>query len=391
MVLEGNIDGEPLVVINNHFKCCGDGVLEINDSGDEETRRLRAVQLLKQYVSDYFADYRVIIVGDMNDEISDEAPNNVFQEFIDDSDNWLFADMTIAQNPNTLWSYPLWPSHIDHILINSHTFADFEAPESQIRVMPVQEVFAGGISEFDDEVSDHLPVVIRLMPQPNQNPFAAARFGGQGTFEAVTWNLDQFGYNDYQTTHAALAIEAINADVVALQEIVNEDGFEELKLALPDYVGYLGTGATSDTNLGFLYRSESLTDVSVTPILQDQGTIFIRTPLLLQANFEGKPISVINVHFKCCGDGTDHQRARYVTLRLRRFPPAQGTGTGGTPHRDRRRATHHGAVRSATARGQDSRGSRRSVRPRPQRRRHPRAHQAARGSAPRRPRLHQYR
>lgn len=303
LVLEGNIDGEPLVVINNHFKCCGDGIIDIHDDSDEETRRLRASQLLKQYVAAHFSDFRVIIVGDLNDEISDEPANNVFQDFIDDSDNWLFADMPIAQDLNALWSYPLWPSHLDHILINGHTFADFEAPESLIQVMPVHDVFEGGISDFDDQVSDHLPVVIRLMPQSNPNPYTPARFGGQGTFEAMTWNLNQFGYDSFQTSQAVLAIEVINADVVALQEIVNDDGFDELLAGLPEYQGYLGTGATADINLAFLYRDDALSNVSITPILEDQSTAFVRAPLMLQATFEGKPISVINVHLKCCGDG----------------------------------------------------------------------------------------
>ena len=38
-VLEINYNGMNLNKFNNHFKCCGDGVLDLGDSSDEENRR----------------------------------------------------------------------------------------------------------------------------------------------------------------------------------------------------------------------------------------------------------------------------------------------------------------------------------------------------------------
>ena len=35
-------------MINNHFKCCGDGELDLNDTSDEEYRRLISNQLLEE-------------------------------------------------------------------------------------------------------------------------------------------------------------------------------------------------------------------------------------------------------------------------------------------------------------------------------------------------------
>ncbi|SVC64913.1 uncharacterized protein METZ01_LOCUS317767, partial [marine metagenome] len=126
MVMDMNFMGENIIIINNHFKCCGDGYLDIDDSGDEETRRYIASNLLKEYVDTNFPNYSVIILGDLNDILTDDSDNNVFQMILDDPENYLFADMDIAQGSSSSWSYPTWPSHIDHILITNELFDELE-------------------------------------------------------------------------------------------------------------------------------------------------------------------------------------------------------------------------------------------------------------------------
>ena len=49
-VLDFDFMGNNYVIINNHFKCCGDGLLNTNDNNDEENRRLQAVTYLKQFI-----------------------------------------------------------------------------------------------------------------------------------------------------------------------------------------------------------------------------------------------------------------------------------------------------------------------------------------------------
>ena len=41
---------------------------------------------------------------------------------LDDFENYLFTDMDIAQGNSNGWSYPSWPSHLDHILITNELF-----------------------------------------------------------------------------------------------------------------------------------------------------------------------------------------------------------------------------------------------------------------------------
>jgi endonuclease/exonuclease/phosphatase family metal-dependent hydrolase len=162
-VLEATWNGAPVVVICNHLKASGNGLLDPDDAWDEETRRRDACLLLEEFVEAQFPAHRVFIVGDLNDQLTDLPPNNVFQNFLDDPAGWRFADLAIAQGPSDGWSYPGWPSHLDHILVTSELFAPLAAPGAVTVVAPLAAAL-GSLSKYDTEVSDHLPVVVRLVP-----------------------------------------------------------------------------------------------------------------------------------------------------------------------------------------------------------------------------------
>ncbi|MGB6035705.1 MAG: endonuclease/exonuclease/phosphatase family protein [Cryomorphaceae bacterium] len=159
MVMELTFMGEyDFVVINNHFKCCGNTVLDPDDFWDEETRRAYASELLKDYMDFHFSEDNLIMLGDLNDLLDDAPQNNVFQEYLDDPANYRFADMEIATGSASQWSYPSWPSHLDHILVSNELFPALEDPESQIATIQIDDFFPGGFNGYDTNVSDHLPV-----------------------------------------------------------------------------------------------------------------------------------------------------------------------------------------------------------------------------------------
>jgi endonuclease/exonuclease/phosphatase family metal-dependent hydrolase len=160
-VLEITWNGEDFVIINNHLKAMGDGVLDTEDEWDEENRRLLAVNLLKDYIDANFTTDNVIVVGDMNDILTDDIENNVFQSIFDDPDNYAFADYEIAIGDNSNWSYPGWPSHIDHILITNELFNSFYAHSSSIETLKIENYLSGGITEYNQNISDHRPVAIK--------------------------------------------------------------------------------------------------------------------------------------------------------------------------------------------------------------------------------------
>ena len=160
MVMDIDFMGQNYLFINNHFKCCGDGNLNLNNDSDEEMRRLNASNLLKQYIDNNLSNKNVIVLGDLNDDIAESSANNVFQTILDDTDNYRFVDMDIASGSSSQWSYPTWPSHLDHILITNELFD--ELGNSDVQTIKLDQYLNGGWNEYDSNISDHRPVFMKL-------------------------------------------------------------------------------------------------------------------------------------------------------------------------------------------------------------------------------------
>jgi predicted extracellular nuclease len=162
LVMNCFFDNQQFYIIDNHLKAGGDGTLDPSNSWDEETRRLEACNLLDEYITQNLPDNNVIVLGDMNDELDDSSANNVFQNLIDNTQEYLFADMQIALGTNNYWSYPSWPSHLDHILITNELFDEFGLSDSSIETILLDEYLDGNWNEYDTNISDHRPVGLNL-------------------------------------------------------------------------------------------------------------------------------------------------------------------------------------------------------------------------------------
>ncbi len=139
--------GIEAILINNHLKCC--------EGADNEQRRRNAADSLHKYINTYYPDEPVIILGDLNDEINGTTyESNVFWTLVNDPDNFMFTDMDIALGTATWWSYPSWPSHIDHICVSNELFQyiDTTIVNRPDRCFP----------DYEEIISDHRPVYLRL-------------------------------------------------------------------------------------------------------------------------------------------------------------------------------------------------------------------------------------
>ena len=153
LVLKIEYNSETIHIINNHFKAY---------SGSEnEERRREACQLLQSYIDSTLPNENVILLGDLNDEIQEPEELNVFWNFVEDSENFQFADMEIAESSSANWSYPTWPSHIDHILITNELFDEFENNHSDIKTIKIDQYMESWI-EYESNISDHRPVALKL-------------------------------------------------------------------------------------------------------------------------------------------------------------------------------------------------------------------------------------
>ena len=141
--------GRELLLINLHLKCCG--------GTDNESRRRSASEQLKEYLDGQRADDAVVMLGDYNDEITSVyAAENPFLNFIYDPADYSFTDMTIATGSQLWWSYPSWPSHIDHILVTNELFAGIDTTVV-IKASPCYP-------DYGEVLSDHRPVGVRINP-----------------------------------------------------------------------------------------------------------------------------------------------------------------------------------------------------------------------------------
>lgn len=211
MVMDLIYKNERIIVINNHFKCCGDGTFEIDQQNDEETRRYNAINLLKEYIDINFPEENTIIVGDLNDNIVDVASNNVFQQVIDDKENYLFADLAIASGSNTEWSFPNWPSHLDHIIISNELFDEFEQENTKITTIKVDEYIDGNWTKYDNNISDHRPVALKLNFDLGTNVF---------DFAALNYSLTNYPNPFSEQTKLSFTAPINNASV----QIFNVNG-----------------------------------------------------------------------------------------------------------------------------------------------------------------------
>ena len=105
LVLRFLFQGQEVYAINNHFKCCGDNYINLNNENDEEMRRLIASTLIEEYMSEELENKRVILLGDLNDMIDELPSTNVFTPFLNSPDQYWFADTEIALGPSSGWSY----------------------------------------------------------------------------------------------------------------------------------------------------------------------------------------------------------------------------------------------------------------------------------------------
>jgi len=147
-----------IYIINNHFKAMG--------GTENEDRRKSASEKLEDYVNEYLSVENVIILGDLNDELNEDPSNNVFQNFINDALNFKFTDMEIAYSSSSNWSYPSWPSQLDHILITNELFDEFDNEGSSVQTIRLEEYFDNGWIDYEKYISDHRPVGLSLKFNP---------------------------------------------------------------------------------------------------------------------------------------------------------------------------------------------------------------------------------
>ncbi len=285
-------NGIPVSLITVHFKA--------NDSGSsDENRRRVSCNLLDGYITEYYGNSNVIVLGDMNDELTDSASDNVFTTLINQPEKYLFADMDIAESMNTgNASYPSYPSHIDHILITNELYSALEQDNSLVKTLLPENFVEGGTSNYRTYVSDHRPVAIRLdLDIPDE-------------LKVISWNIEHFPKSGETTiNHVKELVSEYDADFFGIQELADTQQFLEMVEELTDYSGYVANyfvaepDETYNPPVGCLVKSTlDVTDTYTIFNGYDNYIPLPRAPLVVETRFGNEEIVFIVIHLKAAGD-----------------------------------------------------------------------------------------
>ncbi len=134
------------------------------------------------------------------------------------------------------------------------------------------------------------------------------------SLDIVTWNVHDFPYRGNESiVQIASLITKLNADIIALQEVVSRDAFNRLLAALPGYRGIID--AASDLNLAYLFKKDIRVNYNNVKILFCNDPFdFPRPPFCISFDQTGsKKIILVNIHLKCC-DGAENIYRRKIAL-----------------------------------------------------------------------------
>ena len=125
--------------------------------------------------------------------------------------------------------------------------------------------------------------------------------GSDSTLDIITWNIENFPKeNEITIDYLVEIIDSLNIDVIAMQEIGDDNAFNQLLSAL---IGWNGIRTSGSWGLAFIYRSElEINRIEEIQALDNYN--LARTPLLMELVWGSEIIYIINNHYKCCGNGT---------------------------------------------------------------------------------------
>jgi endonuclease/exonuclease/phosphatase family metal-dependent hydrolase len=170
--------------------------------------------------------------------------------------------------------------------------------------------------------------------------------GAADTFEIASWNVKNFpcGNESFSSTCRAEAadtpslladlIASMDLDIVALQEIADEEAFQEVVDRLPEHEGVLSShtyGDGSYQKIGYVYRSTEV-EAGTASLLFQSSDNFPRPALQTQFTWSGlgTPIrlTAISVHLKAGEGGDDRDRRTGAIAQLEQYMQNLVDGSG---------------------------------------------------------------
>ena len=147
----------------------------------------------------------------------------------------------------------------------------------------------------------------------NRNDWDFPNLNKNDSIEIITWNCEFFPHaNDSTILALAEAVLDLNADIIAFQELRRTGWFSKLMAYLPEY-DFIVSQQASFMDLAIIYKNNMFELVrQIEPFAENDYNFAGRPPLQadLTYNKDGQniPLSVINLHMKCCDSGLQRRQ-----------------------------------------------------------------------------------
>ena len=179
-----------------------------------------------------------------------------------------------------------------------------------------------GEGEGEGETCSHDPST--GYPAPDGDVMAP--IGGAASLDILTWNLHNYPSAGDSPELVADVLTSLDVDLIALQEIGDEDAFWELVDRLPDHEGVLSSDTYSDgtyQKIAFLYRCGVLAPLRDSLIFVADGLNFPRPPLEVTFRYddgeEQFDFVAISVHLKAGENAEDFDRREDAFASLQNY------------------------------------------------------------------------
>tara|TARA_Y100000996_G_scaffold415574_1_gene411341 strand:- start:1137 stop:3065 length:1929 start_codon:yes stop_codon:yes gene_type:complete len=140
------------------------------------------------------------------------------------------------------------------------------------------------------------------------NQWNIPSYGKEANLEVMSWNCEFFPAAGDSTIKAmSEVITDLDIDIIAFQEIKKAAWFEKLMRTLPEY-DYVISKNSSFFDQAYIYKKEIFSFIRDKEPFSDNDYNFagrppLRLDLMLEYDNLDIPISLVNLHMKCCDSG----------------------------------------------------------------------------------------
>ena len=147
----------------------------------------------------------------------------------------------------------------------------------------------------------------------NRDEWNFPNLNNDDSIEIITWNVEFFPQaNDSTILALAEAVLDLNADIIAFQELRRTGWFSKLMAYLPEY-DFIVSQQASFMDLAIIYKNNIFELVrQIEPFAENDYNFARRPPLqadfIVSMNGQDIPLSVVNLHMKCCDSGLSRRQ-----------------------------------------------------------------------------------